>query len=145
MLLPTRLLFMAWLSAAVVGCGSDSGTSSDAVPEPYFDCAQQCRVVYLYVSNQSFAVSDVHISVLIDGNEAIAGEFEVRDQHHWVLHFLNIEPGPHTLLARARGHDADTTFEIVLGDPPIWGVLEFWFEDGPFFTFRESSQRPGFD
>ena len=140
-----RLVLLS-LVFAVSACRSDSSNQDELIRRPYFDCDDACRPLYLYVSNQSFEDPEVHIQVLVDGKQALADTFDVKDQHHWVLFPMNFEKGSRTLEARARGHSADTTFQFELGDPPLWAVLDFWSDEGEaHFTFRESEQRPGFE
>jgi hypothetical protein len=129
-------------------CGNGSNEADDdLVGDAYLDCGRDsCRVLYLYISNQSFADPDVAISIMVDGKQVLSDTFDVRGQHHWVLFTLVLEKGAHTLTARAGGHDADIDLAFTLDDPPTWGVLNFWFdeENGPRFRFYVSDERPVF-
>jgi hypothetical protein len=139
-------VLFALLALRLSACGGESPTEALPVRDPYFDChGDGCRVLFLYVSNQSFAVPEVHISVLIDGKQALSEAFEVRDQHHHVLFPISVAKGAHTLTARAEGHNLEADFEFSLEDPPRWGVLNFWFEGRPSFNFHDSEYRAGFD
>ena len=50
----------------------------------------------LYVSNQSFALTPVDITITIDEKQVIPSEFEVgegeRRQHNWIMHGFELTP-----------------------------------------------------
>lgn len=80
----------------------------------------------LFVSNQSFDLDRVDITVKLDGQLAVSGDFDVEGQHTWIKFDFALAPGPHEL--EAVTVDGETslveTFEM---DDRKWGVLNFWF------------------
>jgi hypothetical protein len=70
---------------------------------------------HLVVSNQSFAVPAVVISVSIDDRAAAAGRFDVENQHDFVSFPLELSDGRHRLRATAEAdvRDAEDITEPV--------------------------------
>lgn len=81
----------------------------------------------LTVSNQSFAISPVDITILINGKIAISSDFEVGDQHHYVRHVYEIAPGKHKLIAFSRKGEAIIETEFEISEKRHWGELDFWY------------------
>ena len=53
----------------------------------------------LYVSDQSFALGQVDITVRIDGKVAVSDEFEVGNEHNWKQYRFRLGRGLHHLTA----------------------------------------------
>lgn len=74
--------------------------------------------VTLLVSNQSFDVNPVDITVAIDGREVVQDELDVQGdqppQHNWRQYHLRLEDGPHSLDVRSKKGQAQlhTTFDV---------------------------------
>lgn len=84
----------------------------------------------LYVSNQSFAVNPVDITVRIDGKQAVRGDFDVKGgsiaQHNWKRHVFKLSPGKHKLHVESRKGAAnlDKEFEVA---KKHWAVVNYWY------------------
>ena len=80
----------------------------------------------LYVSNQSFDVDPVDITVEIDGTVAVVGDFLVEGQHSWSLFEFDVAKGTHLLDARTTVGDAELseTFEVTADR---YAVLSYWY------------------
>lgn len=96
----------------------------------------------LYVSNQSFDVDPIEITIEIDGVQLIDQAFEVESQHNWQEFVVQLSPGSHTLKARSPATGAVLVEDFVLEDRH-WAVVDFWYHDGssgspvdPMFTFH---------
>jgi len=60
----------------------------------------------LYVSNQSFAISPVDITIHIDGKKAVDSKFDVGNQHIWIGYSFSLSKGEHKLVAVSKKGDA---------------------------------------
>ena len=84
----------------------------------------------LYVSNQSFDVNPVDITVHIDGKKAIEGDFDVKGkriaQHNWIMHRFNLAPGRHRLTAKSKKGEASLQKEFEITDKH-WAVIDYWY------------------
>lgn len=80
----------------------------------------------LYVSNQSFAITPVDITIMIDGKNAVAADFVVGNQHKWIKYTFHLDPGEHKLIATSNKGSAkiEKMFEI---NDKHWAVVSFWF------------------
>ncbi len=98
--------------------------------------------VLLWVSNQSFEDDTVSVTITVDGQPAVADEFEVESQHNWIGFYLRgLAPGEHQVSARSdTGVGFDGSFTLP-ADEPRWLVLDYWFDrddpGGRRFTFEE--------
>ncbi len=80
----------------------------------------------LYVSNQSFAITPVDITVAIDGEVVVREYFEVGNQHSWKKFTLTIPNGRHTVNVASRKGGATLTKEIEVTGRH-WAVTDFWY------------------
>ena len=85
----------------------------------------------LYVSNQSFAITPVDITIRIDGKEAVCGDFDVaahpmRAQHNWIKHVFHLSPGKHTLEAVSKKGEATLKREFQIKDKH-WATVDYWY------------------
>jgi hypothetical protein len=157
-----RSLLVGLALVSVTACGSgpfsDGQTSSSVTPDgeckplPSTDAADS-EPLHLYVSNQSFDIDPVRIEVFIDEVAVICQDFDVGDQHNWVLFDMELEPGTHTI--RAVGNEGGTelteTFDM---DGERWAVIDFWYysedegegngEGGQSLTFDIMDEPIGF-
>jgi hypothetical protein len=130
----------------LVACTGGSGDPR-VEPEQHLPSAPKLT---MFVSNQSFDLSQVDIRVSIDNQLAITGDFLVEGQHTWVPFELDIAPGSHTLTVSSADTDAEMTQTFVMDDRK-WGTLMFWYYEGgaepvaPSFTWNFSDEQPGFD
>jgi len=103
----------------------------------------------LYVSNQSFALTPVDITITIDGKKVISSTFEVgegkRRQHNWISHGFDLTPGTHKLEAVSAKGDAKFEKEFEIKDEKHWAVLSYWYypdQDGKkHFTFQIQNEQ----
>lgn len=82
----------------------------------------------LYVSNQSFDLPRVDITVRVDGQLAITGDFHVEGQHTWIPFDLDLAPGPHAITIESATGEA-TLDQAFTMDDRRWAVASFWFYD----------------
>lgn len=78
------------------------------------------------------------ITVSIDGVVVVDQNVAVKDQHHWVMFELSVDPGEHTLTASSdTGAELSVEFTTRAGEPRWAGVCYWWDpEDIPrSFTF----------
>ena len=80
----------------------------------------------LYVSNQSFAISQVDIQVEIDGEVVVREYFDVADQHNWKAFKLSLSAGQHLLKASSVKGNADLSREFYVTDEH-WAVVGYWY------------------
>ena len=107
----------------------------------------------LYVSNQSFALTPVDITITIDGKKVISSTFEVgegkRRQHNWISHGFELTPGTHKLEAVSTKGDAKFEKEFEIKDKKHWAVLSYWYypdQDGKKkFTFQIQNEQIYFE
>jgi hypothetical protein len=80
----------------------------------------------LFVSNQSFDLSQVDIEIRLDGQLAVTGDFLFEGQHTWIPFDFNLAPGPHQLrvASRTAGVTLDEAFDM---DARRWGIVSFWY------------------
>jgi hypothetical protein len=83
----------------------------------------------LYVTNQSFDLSPVDITIHIDGKKAVSGEFHVKDQHHWVRHTFELAEGKHKIQVSSIKGEALLEQELEIREK-TWGLLFFAKKDG---------------
>ena len=107
----------------------------------------------LFITNQSFAISPVDITVVVDGEKVLTFEFHCRGQHKWYPFGLDLAPGKHTIELRSKrgGAKLEKEFEVT---NQKYGVVCYWFYPeaigGAPATPRELKfdvydSRPGFE
>jgi hypothetical protein len=99
----------------------------------------------LVVSNQSFEVPSVSISVTIDDRSAAVGRFDVGNQHNWVNHHLRVTDGTHRLTAEAtdlEGNRLAGLEETLSVRGRQFGLVTFWTEAGEHQLRFEASEEP---
>ena len=103
----------------------------------------------LYVSNQSFALTPVDITITIDGKKVISSSFDVGNQHTWIAHGFELTPGTHKLEAVSAKGEAKIEEEFEIKDDKHWGVLSYWYypdQDGKkHFTFQIQNEQVYFE
>lgn len=80
----------------------------------------------LLVSNQSFDLDPVDITINLDGQLAITGDFRVEGQHTWIPFDFGLTPGVHTLEVTTADAPA-ALVELFTVDDRQWGVVMFWY------------------
>jgi len=94
-----RTFFLALLVTLSWSCHVDRIANVD---DPGVDPPKPGSVT-LTVSNQSFELTQVDITVLLDGNVVVDDNFEVGDQHNFVEYRFELPRGSHTLRAVSSG------------------------------------------
>jgi len=94
---------------------------------------------FLYVSDQSFAISPVDITVFIDDELALQGNFTVGDQHNFSLIPLSLSNGTHTIFVKSIHGDAELEEEFVINGTR-WAMLDYFKE----FSFKMFTEQPSF-
>jgi hypothetical protein len=132
----------------VVAC---TGGSSDAPVEPEQHLpAPSTPKFTLWISNQSFDLSQVDIRVSLDTQLAVSGDFLVGSQHTWLPFELDLSPGVHTLTVASKDSDATLTKTFDMDDRK-YGVVSFWYAEGGSepvterFTWNVSDEPFAFD
>jgi hypothetical protein len=140
---------LAIMVVALVGCvTSEPGKGADKL-QP----REMNTNFVLYVSNQSFALTPVDITITIDGKQVISSEFEVgegkRRQHNWINHGFELTPGPHKLVATTVKGEAKIEKEFEIKDEKHWAVINYWYnpkQDGKkHFTFQIQNEQIYFE
>ena len=110
------------LVATLVICGCDDGSvesvnSSLLNPDGKFT---------LYVSNQSFTIMRIDISVEVDGELVISERFHVGDQHVFKSFRLALKDGKHTIRIRSQKGEAEYSGDFEVAEGRI-GVICYWY------------------
>lgn len=101
----------------------------------------------LYVSNQSFEDTAVHLTVAVDGVTVVNGDFHVEGQHTWIQFPLALPPGAHEVVAES---DTEATlresFETPTGETR-YAVIEHWTKSNGvgYLTWRFQRDVLAFD
>lgn len=119
---------------SIAGCG-DAGD-----PTPHSDVTRSGATIrlvdrnqadlVLYVSNQSFDDDEVRITVRIDGETVVDGDFHVGSQHNWVSFPLAMPHGEHEITAET---DSGAELEERFSTPRSgtrYAVIDHWNEGG---------------
>jgi hypothetical protein len=95
-------------------------------PEPVEIPSSASGNVILYVSNQSYDLDPVDITVRIDGRVVSSDRYEVDDQHTWVDYPFDLAPGHHELVAESVRGEAriEEAFDLT---NQKWLVVSFWY------------------
>ncbi len=131
----TRILVSVLALLILSGCNQkmDDESFSDS-PPPNFT---------LFISNQSFAMSNVDIRVSIDNVIVVNDRFPVEDQHYWRGFPISLSTGTHTLEATTQTGSTNLQTEITINSNHS-ALLEFWYYPDsspsgltpPSFSFR---------
>ena len=83
----------------------------------------------LYVSDQSFATSQVDITIRIDGRVAVIDQFAVGNEHNWKRYRFELDPGMHRLTAVSHDGRARLvgTFRV---KKTLNGVVDYVYSPG---------------
>ncbi len=144
-------MLRASLASLVVLVACNGAGSDDPRNEPHQHLpAPTTPKLTLYLSNQSFDLSQVDMRVEVDDQLAVTGDFLVEGQHTWLPFELDLASGPHTLTVTSADTDATMTQSFVMDDRK-WGVVMFWYYEGgsepvaPSFSWNLTDEAPGFD
>jgi hypothetical protein len=107
-------LCLAFLAATP--CLAD-GNGEGHSPHPNFN---------LFISNQSFAMSNVDITVSIDNVTVVNDRFPVEDQHYWRGFPISLSNGTHTLVAATQTGATNLQTEFSINSNHS-ALLEFWY------------------
>lgn len=105
----------------------------------------------LLVSNQSFELDPVDITIRLDGQLAVTGDFHVEGQHTWIPFEFGLAPGAHTIAVETTDAAATLSQPFTVDDHR-WGVVMFWYypvgspePTPPQFSWSVHDQPPAFD
>jgi hypothetical protein len=118
---------------AVLACSILIGRAEDRTPKPPEELLPQTTNgnFVLYVSNQSFDMSPVDITIDIDGKKEVSDLFSVGNQHTWITHTFQLARGPHKITVVSKNGSArlEQAFEI---KEKQWAAIGYWFtkQDG---------------
>ena len=117
------MLLVILMLGALMSCNSSGGGCK---PVSSVGESTDPARLNLYVGNQSFEIDPVLIEVYIDDQPVVCQEFQVEDQHNWILFELQVAPGSHTL--RAVGNNGAAEIEQLFDvNLEHWAVVDFWF------------------
>ena len=143
-----RTLIFAALILTVAACDDtdpQTGPFGGGDPHALIDEAPDGSF-HLFVSNQSFDLDQVDITVWLDDEPWVTGDFDVESQHNWYGFDFELDSGSHTV--RAESEDGDALLEEDFDfDDEHWAVIDFWFDDNNpegTFTFFISDEEIGF-
>lgn len=112
------------------GGDGDAGPTGPSLGEPHVvtrpPVGNTPIPVHVVVSNQSFAIDPVDITLSIDGLTVAEGDFKVGSQHTFHTFDLEVDPGTHMLRAQT------TKGEAVLEKPwdatgERWLTVMYWY------------------
>jgi len=83
----------------------------------------------LYVSDQSFALGRVDITIRIDGKIAVSDTFDVGNEHNWRRYRFTIGPGVHHLTAQSHAGHARIAATFRTGKT-VNAVVDYWYSPG---------------
>jgi len=84
----------------------------------------------LAVSNQSFALDPVDITVFIDNKEVLSQDFYVGNQHNWEVIETEIGLGEHQIYAISnQGQTTISQTFNISNDNDQWASLDFWDDE----------------
>jgi hypothetical protein len=92
----------------------------------------------LHVSNQSFDVTPVDITVMLDGEQLVAQEFDVESQHTWIKFSFDVKTGPHTLAVTANDGSVSRDAHVEIGSATKYGIVNFWDAGQVEITFQDT-------
>jgi hypothetical protein len=107
----------------VAGCGGEPNDVNSA--EDVLAQDEKGNLV-LYVSNQSFAISPVDITIHIDGKKAVDRDFDVGNQHIWISYAFSLSKGKHKLVAVSKKGGAKFEGQFEIKDEH-WAVIDYWY------------------
>ena len=133
------------LSIVLAACGGGADEPKQHLPRP------STPTLTVLVSNQSFDLPTVDISIEIDGELAISGDFEVEGQHTWVPFDFDLSPGNHSM--KIVSDAGETTLEkAFVMDERKWIVVNFWYYEAGSpeptpqqFSFHLFDEQPLFE
>jgi hypothetical protein len=120
-----RSILVGVLLAASACTGGDAELIEPHQRLPYVENGN----LQLYVSNQSFDIDPVDITVELDGDVAVIGNFLVEGQHSWHVFKFEVPKGVHRLDARTEVGDATLTQSIDV-NATRYAVLDYWYYPG---------------
>lgn len=120
-----KALVIPQIAVIAIMAGCSAGNHPGQGAEPVFPQDPNGNLV-LYVSNQSYAITPVDITVHIDGKMAIQNDFDVGGQHRWVQHVFRVTPGEHTLKVVSRKGKASLETRFDLKDKH-WAVVYYGY------------------
>lgn len=82
----------------------------------------------LLVTNQSFEHERVSLTIKIDGELAVTGDFDVEGQHTWVPFDFAITPGEHALSISTETSAMSFERPFTMTERN-WGVVSYWGEE----------------
>jgi hypothetical protein len=135
------------LCIAVVLAGCNSGTHASTVDPHLAQTETPTKTTgnfVLYVSDQSFKLDEVDITIRVDGKVAVSDLFAVGNQHNWKQYRFQLDPGAHRLTAASRIGNARVarTFRV---EQKLYGVVDYWYSPGNpggerRLTYRQSRE-----
>ena len=110
------------------GCGSTATTPPGSTNETSLKPTPDGNFV-LYVSDQSFKLPTVDITIRIDGKVAVSDDFAVGNEHNWIKYRFALGRGMHHLAAITHAGHArvEGRFRI---DGKLNGVVNYWYSPG---------------
>ena len=125
MKVPTIVCITVFVLGAMLPVFADTTDSSEKIIPQDKD-----GNLTLYVSNQSFAITPVDITILIDGRKAVIGNFDVKGkriaQHNWIKHVFTLSPGKHKLKVLSKKGEAILEKEFSIKGKH-WAVVDYWY------------------
>jgi hypothetical protein len=104
--------------------------------------------LFVYVSNQSFAVDPVDIAISLDDEQLVAEDFLVGSQHSWKTFEFPAKPGAHEIGASSQRGGADAGMSLDLVPGANYVVVSFWNDgsaSGSEFSITTHAEPPAFD
>lgn len=119
----SKVLLVIVVLLYVGGCEGESKNVNSA--EDILEQDEKGNLI-LYVSNQSFTISPVDITIHIDGKKAVDRDFDVGNQHNWISHSFSLSKGEHKLVAVSKKGGARFEGQFEIKDKHL-AVIDYWY------------------
>ncbi|MCM1990990.1 hypothetical protein [Oceanirhabdus seepicola] len=96
----------------------------------------------LMVSNQSFSMDKVNLSIYIDERLLVNDTYLVEDQHKYLYYYILIEEGDHDISVKYNDQVIGQETIKILNDKSTWVALSYWKEkdEESFIDFYTSDE-----
>ncbi|PAB60337.1 hypothetical protein [Anaeromicrobium sediminis] len=130
------ICIIAVISIFVAGCKEkdnaavDNGTIVDLgnLKGQYSEELETQAKLIVMVSNQSFYMDKVNLSIYIDEKLLVNDTYLVEDQHNYLYYYPVIEDGVHTISVKYDDKVIGEKTVEILDDKPTWVSLNYWQE-----------------
>jgi hypothetical protein len=148
----TRARSLGFLAVAAATATMAAAAGCEPVHEPRQHLEPPATPgLTLLVSNQSFELDPVDITIRLDDQLAVTGDFRVEGQHTWLPFDFDLGEGLHRIDVTTADAEAELHETFTLPGRG-WAVVMFWYyppgsssePTPPQFTFSVHDEPPAF-